>query len=72
MPMKAMLILDSLELSKTTGCLSCMQIASYNSHLGLLPTELCRLDTAVYSARCEADVLMSSVILLIADFQSAG
>jgi len=37
-----------------------VQIAAYNFHLGLLHPEPFWLEPKVYSARCEADVLMSS------------
>src|SRR5215472_9603153 len=52
--------LSALGVHHGYGLLSCVQIAAYNFHLGLLHPEPFWLEPKVYSARCEADVLMSS------------
>ena len=48
------------------GLLSCMQIAAYNFHLGLLVPSLLVGYRKVYSGGREADVLMSSATPVIA------
>jgi len=52
--------------------LSCVQIAAYNLHLGLLRPEPFWLDhRKVYSVRGEADVVMTSGTLHITQYQKA-
>jgi len=46
-----------------------VQIAAYNFHLGLLHPEPFWLEPKVYSARCEADVLMSSPTGVVTNYE---